>query len=124
VADGTEGAATVHYWMRGMTGCDARTGEVLSTEARVLRAVNDAGELVGYGLRFTLPLLGSGLPGDEAQTVVAEIVILARQSSEQVLQAIEAEGGGQGMVLDRVPEIDPRLDPLPTTTPVPTASTG
>lgn len=122
VAEGTEGSATVLWWVRGMTGCDSRTGEVQTITARthlVPDADDPAAPPVGYTLEFSLPAVDAFGPTGEAPMISASLTILARQSTDTLLQAIEdAPGSGQGYVLDRVPAVDPRLDPLPTATPV------
>lgn len=122
VAEGAEGTATVLWWERGMTGCDSRTGEVETVTART-HVVPDADDAaappVGYTVEFAIPAVEAGGLREDAPPIRASITILARQSTAALLQAIEeAPGSGQGYVLDRVPAVDPRLDPLPTPTPV------
>ena len=115
VADDAEGTATVLWWQRGMTGCDARTGEVQEVGASVARELaEDDGHLIGYSVDFVLPL-----DIESEQTVPAQITILAAQSTDDLLQALETSEGasGFGLVLDRVPAIDPALNPLPSTAP-------
>lgn len=115
VADGAEGTATVLWWQRGMTGCDARTGEVQEVDASVTRELaEDDGHLVGYAVDFVLPLDGS-----TDQRVPAQITILAAQSTTDLLQALETSAGasGFGLVLDRVAAVNPTLNPLPSATP-------
>ena len=123
VAEGTEGSATVLWWQRGMTGCDGRTGEVESLEARthvVPDSTDPSAPPVGYTLEFSLPLFDNLGPIADDAPVDVSLTILTRQSTDTVLQAIEeAPGSGQGYVLDRVPAVDPPLNPLPT--PVPAA---
>jgi len=119
VAGGSEGTATVLWWQRGMTGCDGRTGEVEMVEART-HAVPDSTDPdappVGYTLEFSMPLFDFSLgPMEDEPPVHVSLTILTRQSTDTVLQAIEdAPGSGQGYVLDRVPAVDPPLNPLPT----------
>jgi hypothetical protein len=124
VAEGAEGTATVLWWQRGMTGCDGRTGEVESVEARthVVPDSTDPSALpIGYTLEFSLPLFDSFGPIEDEAPVRVSLTVLTRQSTDTVLQAIEeAPGSGQGYVLDRVPAVDPPLNPLPT--PEPAAS--
>jgi hypothetical protein len=126
-AEGAEGAATVHWWQRGMTGCDTRTGEVETVDARTHIVPGDDGPNappVGYTVEFAVPGWdGFGPPGGPA--IRASLTILARQSTDTLLQAVEdAPQTGQGYVLDRVPGIDPPPDPLPSPTPVPSPSAG
>lgn len=116
VAEAAEGTATVLWWQRGMTGCDARTGEVQQVTASVARDLaEDDGHLIGYAIDFILPLDGD----PEGQSVPAQITILAAQSTSDLLQALETSAGssGFGLVLDRVPAINPVLNPLPSTAP-------
>jgi hypothetical protein len=119
VAEGTEGTATVLWWQRGMTGCDGRTGEVEPVEARthvVPDSTDPDAPPVGYTLEWSMPLFDFNLgPMEDEQPVRVSLTILTRQSTDTVLQAIEdAPGSGQGYVLDRVPAVDPPLNPLPT----------
>jgi hypothetical protein len=118
VAEGTEGTATVLWWQRGMTGCDGRTGEVESLEARthvVPDSTDPSAPPVGYTLEFSLPPFDDLGPIEDDAPVGVSLTILTRQSTDTVLQAIEdAPGSGQGYVLDRVPAVDPPLNPLPT----------
>ena len=123
VAVGDEGAATVYFWDRGMTGCDARTGEVRTVDSAVEAALAEggpsAGEVIAYTLKFTVSLTGGAdVPGELA-------ILLSETPNPQVLQALDvsAEGGG-GIVLDRVEEVDPRDDPIPTAAPTATPFTG
>jgi hypothetical protein len=116
VTEDAEGTATVLWWQRGMTGCDARTGEVQQVSASVARDLaEDDGHLIGYAIDFILPLDGD----PEGQSVPAQITILAAQSTTDLLQALETSAGssGFGLVLDRVPAINPVLNPLPSTAP-------
>lgn len=115
LAEDADGTATVHWWQRGMTGCDARTGEVNEVGASVARDLaEDDGHLIGYAVDFVLPL-----DADSEQTVAAQITILAAQSTDELLQALETSAGssGFGLVLDRVPAVNPTLNPLPSATP-------
>jgi hypothetical protein len=119
VAGGVEGTATVLWWQRGMTGCDGRTGEVETVEARthvVPDSTDPDGAPIGYTLEFSMPLFDFNLgPMEDEPPVHVSLTILTRQSTDTVLQAIEeAPGSGQGYVLDRVPAVDPPLNPLPT----------
>ena len=129
VAEGTEGTATVMWWQRGMTGCDGRTGEVETVEART-HAVPDSTDPdaapVGYTLEFSMPLFDFNLgPMEDEPPVHVSLTILTRQSTDNVLQAVEdAPGSGQGYVLDRVPAVDPPLNPLPTQVPAAGGPTG
>ena len=122
VADDADGTATVLWWQRGMTGCDARTGDVHEIDASVSRDLAEGdGHLIGYAVDFTLPL-------DEIseQSVAAQITILAAQSTDDLLQALDtsAGSGGFGLVLDRVPAVDPPLNPLPSAAPAAIQPTG
>jgi hypothetical protein len=118
LAEGAEGTATVLWWQRGMTGCDGRTGEVESLEARthvVPDSADPSAPPVGYTLEFSLPPFDNLGPIEDEPPVRASLTVLTRQSTDTVLQAIEdAPGTGQGYVLDRVPAVDPPLNPLPT----------
>ena len=113
VAEG-EGSARVLWWIRGMTGCDTRTGEVEEVTARtvvVLDSDEPATPPIGYTLTFSVPLEGG-------PQILASISILARQSTDDLLQAVEsAPGSGQGYVFDRVSAVDPPLNPLPSQAP-------
>jgi hypothetical protein len=116
VAEDAEGTATVLWWQRGMTGCDARTGELQEVSASVARDLaEDDGHLIGYAIDFIIPLDGD----PDGQSVPAQITILAAQSTTDLLQALETSAGssGFGLVLDRVPAINPTLNPLPSTAP-------
>lgn len=122
VAEGAEGTATVLWWQRGMTGCDARTGEVREVRASVARDVaDDDGHLIGYAVDFLLPL-----DPESEQTVASQITILAAQSTDDLLQALDTGAGssGFGLVLDRVPAVNPTLNPLPSTAPQAFRPTG
>lgn len=120
LAEDAEGTATVLWWQRGMTGCDARTGEVQRVTARVARHLaEDDGHLVGYVVDFLVP-------PDAAsdQRVPAQITILAAQSTADLLQALETSTpGSQGLVFDRVASVEPTLNPLPSATPTAEVST-
>jgi len=128
VAEATEGTATVLWWTRGMTGCDTRTSEVERVTARthvVSDPADPGAEPVGYTLQFALPLVDGGGRAEGGETVRASVTILARRSTDAVLQAVEdAPGSGQGYVLDRVPAVDPPHDPLPSAPPGPGAGVG
>jgi hypothetical protein len=118
VAAGAEGTATVLVWQRGMTGCDTRSGDMESRTGRT-HVVPDAADPdappVGYTVEFSAPLFDNSFAGGETPTIQASLTILARQSTAQLLQAVEdAPGSGQGYVLDLVPAVDPPLNPLPT----------
>jgi hypothetical protein len=116
VAEDAEGSATVLWWQRGMTGCDARTGEIHEVSAAVARDLaEDDGHLIGYALDFVLPL-----DVESEQRVAAQITILAAQSTADLLQALDTSAGssGFGLVLDRVSAVDPPLNPLPSATPL------
>lgn len=109
-----EGAATVLWWERGVSGCDARTGEVEEVEADVERVAREDApdETLGYAIRFELPVRA------EVGTSV-ELTILAARSTQDLLQVVDSGGGGgEGLVFDLVDAIDPVLDPLPSATPV------
>jgi hypothetical protein len=119
-AEGAEGVATVYWWQRGMTGCDTRTGDVETVDARTHVVPSDDGPdapPIGYTVEFSVPGWDVfGPPGGPA--IRSSLTILARQSTDTLLQAVEdAPQTGQGYVLDRVPGIDPPLDPLPSPTP-------
>jgi hypothetical protein len=124
-AEGAEGAATVYWWRRGMTGCDTRTGEVETVDARTHVVPGDDGPdapPVGYTVEFSVPGWDVFGPPD-GPPIRSSLTILARQSTDTLLQAVEdAPSTGQGYVRDRVPGIDPPLDPLPSPTPNPSAS--
>ena len=121
VGDGAgTGVATVFWWQRGMTGCDARTGDVEEVEATVERLAveDDSEETLGYAVAF-------GLPASAGAATRVELTILAARSTQELLQAVDTSGvGGQGLVFDRVEVIDPPLDPLPSQTPVALQPTG
>jgi hypothetical protein len=122
VAEDADGTATVLWWQRGMTGCDARTGDVHELDASVSRDLaEDDGHLIGYAVDFTLPL-----DANSEQSVAAQITILAAQSTDDLLQALDTSAGssGFGLVLDRVPAVDPPLNPLPSTAPAAIQPTG
>jgi hypothetical protein len=122
VSEDAQGTATVLWWQRGMTGCDARTGDVHEIDASVSRDLaEDDGHLIGYAVDFTLPLDASS-----EQSVAAQITILAAQSTDDLLQALDtsADSGGFGLVLDRVPAVDPPLNPLPSAAPTAIQPTG
>jgi hypothetical protein len=128
VAEGAEGTATVLVWQRGMTGCDSRSGEVESRTGTT-HVVPDAGDPdappVGYTVEFSAPLFDNSFAGGETPTVQASLTILARQSTAELLQAVEdAPGSGQGYVLDLVPAVDPPLNPLPTPVPLTSGPVG
>jgi hypothetical protein len=115
VAEDAEGSATVLWWQRGMTGCDARTGEIHEVSAAVASDLaEDDGHLIGYALDFVLPL-----DVESEQRVAAQITILAAQSTADLLQALDTSAGssGFGLVLDRVAAVDPSLNPLPSAEP-------
>lgn len=112
--DAGEGVATVLWWQRGISGCDARTGEVHEVQASVERLPREDApdETLGYAVRFELPVSA------EVGTRV-ELTILAARSTQDLLQVVDTGGGGgQGLVFDRVEAIDPLNDPLPSATPV------
>lgn len=113
LAEGAEGTATILTWERGMTGCDARSGEIEQIDASVSRVVSEDEDarVVGYAVAFRLPL------GDRAESAV-EITILANQSTSILVQALETSAqGSPGLVFDRVPSVDPSLNPLPSQPP-------
>jgi hypothetical protein len=109
-----EGTATVLWWDRGMTGCDTRTGpidDVTATVTQVRPADDEDGEVVGYAVHFALPTPDG--PG-----VAVEITILADASTQDLVQAIESSSpGAPGLVFDRVEEVGPPEDPLPSAAP-------
>ena len=128
VADEAEGTATVLVWQRGMTGCDTRSGEIESRTGTT-HVVPDAGDPnappVGYTVEFSAPLFDNSFAGGETPSIQASLTILARQSTDQLLQAVEdAPGTGQGYVLDLVPAVDPPLQPLPTPVPLTSGPVG
>jgi hypothetical protein len=109
-----EGTATVLWWDRGMTGCDTRTGaldDVVATVTQVRPSGGGDGEVVGYAVNFALPTPdGPGVP--------VEITILAEASTQDLVQAIETSSpGAPGLVFDRVEEVGPPEDPLPSVAP-------
>ena len=119
-ADAPDGAASVLWWQRGMTGCDTRSTAVTTVPATVTRiADEDApdGEPIGYALRFAVP---AGFEaGTDAPRVAVQLTILARGSSQVLIQAVEsAPGTGGGLVFDRVDAVEPELVPIPSQTPV------
>jgi hypothetical protein len=121
VAAGAVGEATVTWWQRGMTGCDGRTGDLHQVPATV-EAVPDEDEPaagpIAYRISFAVPAVDFEAPPDGAPTIEAIMTILARQSTDTVLQAIEEDpSSGQGYVLDRVEAVDPPLNPLPSVAP-------
>lgn len=128
VADGAEGTATVLVWQRGMTGCDSRSGDMESrtgTTHVVPDATDPDAPPVGYTVEFSAPLFDNSFAGGETTTIQASLTILARQSTAQLLQAVEdAPGTGQGYVLDLVPAVDPPLNPLPTPVPLTSGPVG
>lgn len=108
------GHATVVWWDRGITGCDSRSGDLTPAGATVVRVARASApdELAGYALDFSLPVAGAGSP-----TVQVELTILVAQSTAELLQVVDSGGGGgQGMVFDRVPTIDPPINPIPSQT--------
>ena len=123
---GPEGAATVLWWSRGMTGCDTRSGEVTSVPASVTPVADEDapdGPPVGYAVRFSVPAgadAGAGAP-----RLAVELTILARQSTQTLIQAVEAASGtGGGLVFDRVDAVAPELAPLPSQAPVAVGPNG
>lgn len=118
VAEDAEGIGTVLAWERGMTGCDSRSNEVQAIHASVTRILSEGADpgVVGHAVRFSLPLDG--------RASAVEIAILASQSTPTLLQALDTRPGSSGLVFDRVPSVDPVLDPLPSATPVPGTGVG
>lgn len=116
VAPGDQGVAEVLYWRHGMTGCDTRSGEILTAEATVEATLAESGpssgEVIAYTVRFPYTIA-------EGVEAVVEIAILLPDAPDaQVLQALEVAGaGGGGMVLDRVEAVTPSLDPIPSSAP-------
>jgi hypothetical protein len=116
VAVGDEGSATVYLWDRGMTGCDARTGDIRTVDATVQATLAEdgpsAGEVIAYTLSFPIALSGgASVPGEVA-------ILLPDRADPQGLQALDvsAEGGG-GLVLDRVDAVEPSPHPIPSAAP-------
>jgi hypothetical protein len=120
--DAPPGTATVMWWVRGRTSCETRTGEVQIEEASVTPVFDEGegppdDEPVGYAIDFTLPASFDGAV--YGPNVPTQITILAGQSTQDVVQALDTGGSsGQGLVFDRVEVVDPPLDPLPSATPV------
>ena len=104
--DAAPGVASVLSWERGMTGCESRSTQVARVEAHVSRLPgNDPDAEAGYSLVFTLP----GMPG------TIEVALLPTDSSQPtLLQALDLTTSGSGLVLDRVDEVEPTLNPLPS----------
>ena len=116
--DAPDGTAAVMWWARGMTGCDTRSSGVGSVEATVAPVEDpdtpDDGP-IGYSVRFSLPLSEEAAAG---AAVSVELTILARQSTQTLIQAVESmPTSGQGYVFDRVVSVEPELMPIPTTPP-------
>ena len=109
-AVGDAGHATVHHWERGMTGCDARSTDVRTTEADVRAVPSDDGGIAGYSLQFPLPLPGGGT------AITTEVVILMPDAANApLLQALEVSADANGgMVLDLAAEVAPTLLPIPS----------
>lgn len=109
--DAPPGLASVLWWEGGMTGCGARSNELAGVEAEVTKVLSDEGldGLIGYNLAFALPLQAG-----ETEIDVEIAILPVRESSPLVLQALELNSPGAGLVLDRFDEIDPTLDPLPS----------
>ncbi|HEX2884309.1 MAG TPA: hypothetical protein VHQ42_07030 [Candidatus Limnocylindria bacterium] len=112
VAAGAEGRATVFAWTSPVSdtgnpeACEGRVGDLLEIQATVTRVADEDdpdGPAVGYALRFHLPVEAG--PGEIDQ----EIVILAAQSSSELIQALDMTTSGNGLVFERVAEIDPPL---------------
>ncbi len=127
VAEGApEGTATVLWWSRGMTGCDTRSGDVTSVAASVTPVADEdepEGPPVGYAVRFSIPAGADG--GGDAPRVSVELTILARQSTQTLIQAVEASSGtGGGLVFDRVDSVDPDLAPIPSQAPAAVGPNG
>lgn len=109
VALGAEGSATVLAWQSPIAdtanpaACSTRSGELQREEALVVRVFDEddpAAGLLGYSVRFHLR--GAG-----GQEVDMDIVILAAQSSRDVIQALDMTTTGSGLVFERVAEIEP-----------------
>ena len=116
--DAPDGTAAVTWWERGMTGCDTRSSDIGRLEATIAPVADpdatDEGP-IGYSVRFSLPLSDEGVPG---AAVAVELTILARQSTQALIQAVETmPTSGQGYVFDRVATVDPDLLPIPTAPP-------
>ena len=113
-----------------MTGCDTRSGDVATVPASVDPVADEDapdGPPVGYRVQFAVPAgsgAGSGA-GTDAPEISVELTILARQSTQALIQAVEtASGTGSGLVFDRVDANDPELVPLPSETPVSVGPNG
>jgi hypothetical protein len=108
-----QGVATVSYWERGMTGCDARSGDVATVDAAVEPVLAEGGESSGevtaYSVEFRHPL-------SDGSEIVTEIALLMpERSNPTLLQAVETSSPGvPGIVLDLVTAVDPSLNPLPS----------
>ena len=124
--DAPDGTATVLWWARGMTGCDTRSGEV-TEEAASVTPVQDEdapdGPPIGYAVRFSMP--AGTAPASDAPRVSVELTILARQSTQALIQAVETlPVSGTGLVFDRVESVDPELVPIPSQTAVSVGPSG
>lgn len=124
--DAPGGTATILWWAPGMTGCDTRSTEVTSEPATVT-PVDDEDEPeeapTGYAVRFSMP--ADARAGSAAPSLSAELTILARQSTQALIQAVETMPvSGTGLVLDRVESVGPELMPVPSPTPVTTGPNG
>jgi hypothetical protein len=113
------GAATVRYWQRGIVdpghpnACSTRIAEIQEIDAEVF-AIRGEGSrsaaVVGYAVHFRISAFGQSLdPG---------LTILARQSTQDLLQVTNELDPGSGLIFDRVEEVDPELvEPEPTPEP-------
>jgi hypothetical protein len=111
-AGGPTGIASVVWWQRGMTGCDSRSSELGGVEAVVTPIPTDDAPdgPTGFSLAFRLPL-----PPDGTEITVEVAILPLTESDPSLLQALEVSSpGAAGLVLDRVGEVNPPLDPLPS----------
>lgn len=109
VALGAVGEATVYSWQSGIIDpgdpavCTTRVGDLSEIEATVTRIADEDdpdGPPTGYAIRFHLP-------AGDAGEVDMEILILAAQSTQELIQALDMTTSGNGLVFERVPEIAP-----------------
>ena len=116
--DAPGGTAQIMWWERGMTGCDTRSSDVGTLAASVMPVADEdapGADPIGYALRFSLPL---GADSGVGTAVSVEITMLARQSTQTLIQAVETmPANGQGYVFDRVATVEPELMPIPTAPP-------
>lgn len=99
----------------------------MTTESASVAPVDDEaapdGPPIGYAVRFSMP--ADARAGSGAPRIAVELTILARLSTQALIQAVETMPvNGSGLVLDRVESVDPGLVPIPSQTPDTTGPNG